>query len=292
MCRNKPYCFEVFSLNEPLQADEVHWYCVAAELKTLYSLLVYVIIKTDETLGGKKMFIYEPSGKAREYSELAVNLYTGCDHACSYCYVPAIRRKKREDCTEVTVRKDVLKGIEKELQKKDFTEKTVLFCFMTDPYCAGSNDTTGKAAEMILHHGGRISILTKGGKRSERDFDLFESFPGRVDYGITLTCLDQRWKEFEPGAASPDERIEVMNEAKKRGLKTWVSLEPVVDPEEAKNIIKKIHKNVDLFKIGIWNYDKRAAKIDFKRFGYEVKQLLDDLGCAYYLKKDLITKMN
>ena len=30
--------------------------------------------------------IYEPSGRAREYGELAVNIYTGCNHGCSYCY--------------------------------------------------------------------------------------------------------------------------------------------------------------------------------------------------------------
>ena len=30
--------------------------------------------------------IYEPKGKAREYSPLALNVYSGgCDHACRYC---------------------------------------------------------------------------------------------------------------------------------------------------------------------------------------------------------------
>ena len=28
--------------------------------------------------------IYEPRGKAREYSDLAVNLYTGCSDACRF----------------------------------------------------------------------------------------------------------------------------------------------------------------------------------------------------------------
>jgi DNA repair photolyase len=32
--------------------------------------------------------IYEPRGKAREYSDLAVNLNMGCSHACRY-YCPA-----------------------------------------------------------------------------------------------------------------------------------------------------------------------------------------------------------
>lgn len=35
--------------------------------------------------------IYEPSGKAREYSPLALNLYKGCDHGCNYCYVPDMK---------------------------------------------------------------------------------------------------------------------------------------------------------------------------------------------------------
>ena len=31
--------------------------------------------------------IYEPTGAAREYSPLALNVYTGgCEHRCVYCY--------------------------------------------------------------------------------------------------------------------------------------------------------------------------------------------------------------
>ena len=40
--------------------------------------------------------IYEPRGKAREYAELAVNLYKGCSHACVYCYAPAATFCDRE----------------------------------------------------------------------------------------------------------------------------------------------------------------------------------------------------
>lgn len=32
--------------------------------------------------------IYEPKGRAREYANLAANLYSGCIHGCVYCYVP------------------------------------------------------------------------------------------------------------------------------------------------------------------------------------------------------------
>ena len=30
--------------------------------------------------------IYEPSGKAAEYSNWACNLYNGCPHSCTYCF--------------------------------------------------------------------------------------------------------------------------------------------------------------------------------------------------------------
>ena len=30
--------------------------------------------------------IYNPNGKATEYSEWTVNYYNGCTHNCSYCY--------------------------------------------------------------------------------------------------------------------------------------------------------------------------------------------------------------
>ena len=28
--------------------------------------------------------IYEPKGKAREYADLALNIYTGCPNGCEY----------------------------------------------------------------------------------------------------------------------------------------------------------------------------------------------------------------
>ena len=41
--------------------------------------------------------IYEPQGRAREYSPLALNHYQGCDHACTYCYARSINRRWGKD---------------------------------------------------------------------------------------------------------------------------------------------------------------------------------------------------
>ena len=39
------------------------------------------------------MKIYEPAGRAREYSLLALNLFKDCDHGYRYCYVPPMMRR-------------------------------------------------------------------------------------------------------------------------------------------------------------------------------------------------------
>lgn len=41
--------------------------------------------------------IYEPTGKAREYAGLALNIYKGCTHGCRYCYAAAASRISREE---------------------------------------------------------------------------------------------------------------------------------------------------------------------------------------------------
>ena len=40
--------------------------------------------------------IYEPKGKAKEYGDLAINIYTGCPHRCYYCFAPNVLRRDRE----------------------------------------------------------------------------------------------------------------------------------------------------------------------------------------------------
>ena len=62
--------------------------------------------------------IYEPKGKAKEYSPLACNLYTGCSHACLYCYCPKILNKTlKEWSTNPTPRENILRSVERNAQK-------------------------------------------------------------------------------------------------------------------------------------------------------------------------------
>ncbi len=37
-----------------------------------------------------------PKGKAKEYAELALNIFKGCTHECEYCYGPTMSRVDRK----------------------------------------------------------------------------------------------------------------------------------------------------------------------------------------------------
>jgi DNA repair photolyase len=237
----------------------------------------------------KGLVIYEPRGRAGEYAPLAVNLYRGCGHGCIYCYAPEVTFIDRREFIKATPRQGIIEKLEKDAPQAalDGHKGNVLLCFTCDPY-QPINDIHGltrQAIEILHKNGFNVTILTKGGKRAERDFDLLR--PGD-EFATTLTFLDkQKSRQWEPGAAIPEERIESLRKAHELGIKTWVSLEPVIEPAESIEIIRQTHTFVDLFKVGLLNYHPRGKEIDWRKFLQECIAILKQYGCQYYIKKDL-----
>jgi DNA repair photolyase len=236
--------------------------------------------------------IYESAGRAREYSELAANLYRGCDHGCLYCYAPRVLKCKREEFDHPSVRKDCLKKLEKDAKNLSGLGETrsILLSFTTDPYNHLDEDLqiTRKAIEILHQNGLEISLLTKGGKRSLRDLDLLSLHPELSQYGTTLVFSSEEDRaRIEPGAAPTGERIECLKIVHDRGIYTYVSLEPVWDPDQTLKLIELSAPYVDLFKIGTLNYNIRRHEIDWSEFLKNVISLLSKLGKNYYIKKDL-----
>lgn len=237
--------------------------------------------------------IYEPRGRAGEYADLACNLYAGCDHGCVYCYAPLATRKSRETFNVPSPRAGILNKIlddAQELQRQGET-RSILFCFTCDPYQKIDEryQITREALKILLPRGLNVTILTKGGARSERDFDLLAEHPGQATYAATLVFTDEEQRRvYETGTAAPTaERIAALKRAHDLGLKTWVSIEPVFDPAQSLDLIRQTHEFVDLYKVGTLNYAPEAKTIDWQQFGEDAITLLESLGNNYYIKKDL-----
>lgn len=229
--------------------------------------------------------IYSPGGRANEYCKLALNLYLGCNHACLYCYAPSTMKKKREQYQCVTPTKGTIENIQK--SAKRYKGQEVLLCFLTDPYneLDQTMQQTRKALQIFKDNGVVPVILTKAGMKSMRDFDLLDS---NSKYGATLTFInDADSLTWEPGAALPGNRFKALQEAKSRGIQTWASLEPVIDPAQTLEIIRRTHDFVDHYKVGKWNGDKRASLIDWSVFAHDVLDLFEKYKKSYYIKESL-----
>lgn len=245
--------------------------------------------------------IYETKGRAREFSELAINLFDFCTHNCVYCYSPLVLHKNRGAfATGLYPRVTENDAIQSAKQWKDKGEtRRVLISFTCDPYQPIEQKTQiTRKTIMALHKAGlNVTILTKAGMSATRDFDLLTPYDA---FATTLTCLSyQDSSEWEPNAASPAERIKSLLEAHQRDIETWVSLEPVIYPWDSEMFVRMLHNKVSHFKISKLNYTKilppelygKVKDIDWHKFGWSIKELCDSLGAKYYIKKDLLKEM-
>jgi len=236
--------------------------------------------------------IYESRGRAKEYCELAANLYRGCSHCCSYCYAPATIRVSREEFCKPVVRQDVIAKFEKDATylEKIGEKRTILLSFTTDPYqpLDVREQLTRKAIQILHNHNLKVSILTKGGRRSERDFDLLSGRPELSEYGNTLVFTDEKYrKAIEMGAARTEERIDAIKKAHDLGIFTYVSLEPVWIPEQSLELIDLTKDFVDFYKIGKLNYNPQQNNVDWSKFKKELIEKLAGYKKKYYIKKSL-----
>ncbi len=241
----------------------------------------------------RRGIIYEPSGAAGEYAKLALNHFRGCTHRCRYCYGPGVLRKSKGDYFRAAdPKKKVIEQVDSSCAALSWrgNKDEILLNFIGDPYQheVEARDLTRAVLCRLIDWGQPFNILTKGGTRACGDFDLLESYSA-VRFGTSLVFWDQESVDYwEPGAASIKNRIEAIERAKAMGIPTWVSLEPVIDPDQALRLIKEIHGIVDHWWVGKINRYKAAErKVDWVAFTARVEGLLQQLGASYNIKRSL-----
>lgn len=236
--------------------------------------------------------IYNPSGKAGEYSYWACNFYVGCSNGCTYCYckkgvlattmgqdVPQLKKFFKDEKHALEVfRKEMLQNKE-ELQKHG-----LFFSFTTDPLLPECSDLTWEAVMMAIGNDIPVKILTKivGVWVEQIIENMHNSWKNLIALGFTLTGHD----ELEPNASPNQERIEAMRKLHNTGFKTFASIEPVIDFESSKDMIRKTAGYCDLYKIGLESgkkYDKKEL-LDF--IEYCNSAYLNENKCGFYTQKN------
>ncbi len=249
--------------------------------------------------------IYEPRGRALEYAPLAASGYRYCNHGCRYCFNPLALHCTPEDFRKPSPRKGVLEAFEKDCRELAAAndQREILLSFSTDPYneLEDQYHITRGMIKLLNQYGLHYTTLTKG-KRPLRDIDLLLQRPDLCRFGTTLTFrVDKDQQLWEPGAASWRERVDALYQSHEAGIRTWVSMEPVIYPIQTTDLISTVAGLVDEFRIGKFNHSGSKALQEFMasigyipptdgelvKFVKNAKILLDGYRCRYIFKKDL-----
>jgi DNA repair photolyase len=243
--------------------------------------------------------IYHPKGPAQEYAHAAINIYKGCTHRCAYCYAPAmLYRPKEIYFRDPDPKKDIVERVRQEADAwarkacppVNMLHPEILISFIGDPYQPAETELglTRSIIKILIERNLQFSILTKGGHRAVRDFDLLSKYP-HCRFGTSLSFFShQDAGLFEPGAADVMDRVATMAKAKDMGIETWVSLEPVIIPQQAIQLVKLIPSIVDFWAVGKINHNKRLeAMVDWPKFLIDIEQALREVGASYYIKTSL-----
>ncbi len=220
--------------------------------------------------------IYEPKGKAKEYGDFAINIYTGCPHRCFYCFAPSVLRRDRETfSSRVEPRTNVVDETRKQIERDGITGKLIHLCFTCDPYPTGyDTSATREIIKILKDSGNHVQILTKGD--GSRDFDLLD---GNDWYGVTIDGACSK------NARGNMQKVQDLYDAQARGINTWVSFEPVVNEGGVFKYLNLVAPIIGKVKIGKLNY--HPSNIEWAGFGKRAEALCQKLGVDYYIKESL-----
>lgn len=249
--------------------------------------------------GFKGKAIYNPGGKAKEYSQWAVNFYNGCSARCEYCYNRKGRSAKILGGDIPTLKKGLVNEdkaheiFTRELLQNaaEIRKSGLFFNFVSDPMLPETIGLNIKAMRLCLANNIPVKILTKQTWWVDDFINEWRlngtvwnttGFKDKIYIGFTLTGHD----ELEPGAASTVERILAIRKLYRKGFKTWASIEPVIDFESSKEVINLVADYCHLLKVGLQS-GKKYDIVDLQTF---VEWLNELTGTKIYLKESLLKR--
>lgn len=158
-------------------------------------------------------------------ADYSVNPYTGCAHACKYCYASFMKRfsNHAEPWGEFV---DVKHWSEIKNPKR-YAGKELFIGSVTDPYqpLEETCRRTRALLEQMQGSGCRISIATKS-DLVLRDMDLIKSFPNaRVSWSINT--LDEDFRKEMDEAVSIERRLAAMKAFHDAGVRTTCFISPI-----------------------------------------------------------------
>lgn len=202
-----------------------------------------------------------------------INPYTGCQHACSYCYARFMKRVTghREPWGEfVDVKINAADLLRVEINKKK--RGRVWVSGVCDPYqpLEAKYKLTGQCLEIMAQNNWPVIIQTRS-PLVLRDIDIIKDAQD-FEVGLSVTTADDGIRRlFEPHAPPINDRIKALDELHKAGIRTYAMIAPMLPGAEG--LAELLKGKIDYTLIDRMNY--HYADWVYRKYGLEDK-LTDD----------------
>ena len=204
-----------------------------------------------------------------------------------------------ENCTNVAIRSWIYIDTNRIGVSRLIEDGGVFMSFTCDPLDAEDNvqNYTLYAVKRLLRYGIPVTLLTKNVAWLKEDNwkKLLKEYPKHIccsshytllTIGFTITGNDK----LEINAPSTEKRIEALRKLHDEyKIKTFVSLEPIIDLHSASEVIKATYQITDEIRIGVQSPIKkdRYDPNEFVYFIIAVKTLARGLDCRFMVKDSM-----
>ncbi len=185
----------------------------------------------------------------------SANPYQGCEHGCIYCYARNTHEyfgfsAGLEFEQKIIVKKNAAELLEKELNKKSWIPKPIMFSGNTDCYQPAEKEfkLTRAMLEICLKYGNPVTIITKN-SLIRRDIDILKKLSEErlISVIISLTTLNEELRRaLEPRTVSGLKRLEIVKFLNENGIPTGVNTAPIIpglNDHEIQELIKQAAAN-------------------------------------------------
>ena len=195
--------------------------------------------------------------------KLTFNPYTGCDHACVYCYASSYIPK----FFFCRPKKDLILKLEREAFR--LNGELISIANSSDPYpnLEAELGLTRKCLEILTQHNCKLQIITKS-NLVLRDVDLLKKKPSMVSLTIT-TMDDELARIIEPHAPQSSERLKAAETLVNKGIPTSVRIDPIIPfvNDNQENLIRTLasigirHATVSTYKVKPDNWQRLSMAL-------------------------------
>lgn len=192
-----------------------------------------------------------------------LNPYTGCQHACSYCYARFMKRftGHREPWGQfVDVKVNAAELLSKEITRK--RPARVWISGVCDPYqpLEGRYRLTRQCLRILAEHDWPVVIQTRSALVL-RDLDILMLAP-HFEVGFSVTTADDAMRKlFEPAAPPIQARLRALGKLHQAGIKTYAMIAPMLPgSEELPGLLAGIVDYVRLDRLNYHDADRIYRK--------------------------------